>query len=123
MVIFDCILARTCFKTKVHYLQCYTVLILHKCSRSKSSLQPLRAQTQKQMLVVTKPNYPKITFVKSRIEKGEEDLNVKTAFHMSSKHNNPIDRTQNTTEEDGRQATREGRKRTRLYTKLPKFCR
>ena len=53
------------------------------------------------MLYVTQKYYPEIAFVKCRIERKEDNLNVKTAFHMSSKHNKQIDRTQNTNVEDG----------------------
>lgn len=121
MVIFDCILGQKTFKIQVQYLQCYIVLLLHKRGRNKRSESALR--TRKQMLDVTKKNYPKISVLKNRIEKGKNNLKVKTAFHMSSKHNNRIDRTQYTNEENGRQATRGAGRRTKLYTKLPRFCR
>ena len=123
MVIFDCILDQQNLKIQVQYLQCYIVLLLHKRGGNKRSDSRLRAIKQKQMLDVTKKNYPKISFLKNRIVEGKNNLKVKTAFHMSSKYNNGIDRTQNTNEENGRQATRGDGRRTKLYSRLPRFCR
>ena len=123
MVIFYCIVDQKRLKIHLHDLQCNITLPLYKCSGNKRSNSRLGLTKQKPMLDVKINNYLQIPSLQSHIETRGNNLKVKTAFHMSSKHNNQIDRTQKTNEENGRQATREDRKRTKLFTKLPKFCR
>ena len=96
-------------------------------NRNKGQESPLKRgqRKQKQMLYVTQKNNPEIVFLKSRSNEGRRRyrINGKATVHIPCRHNNRIDRTQNTNEENGRQATWKGRSGTKLYTKLSMpFC-
>ena len=92
-------------------------------NRNKGQESPLKRgqRKQKQMLYVTQKNNPTTVFLKSRRnERSRYRINEKATVHISCRPNNKIDRTQNTNEENGRQAAWKGRNETKLYTKLSK---
>ena len=125
MVIFHSTLNKTKLKIQLHYwMQSYFGGICCKNKRSKKQKSPLKRgqRKQKQMLYVTQKNNPEIVFLKSRSNEGRRRyrINGKTTAHISCRHNNRIDRTQNTNEENGRQPAWKGRNREKLYIKLSK---
>ena len=111
MVIFYCIFYQTSLKIQTQCFLLFSVIQSHyKTYENKRPGSAITTSQPKQMLDATLRNYIEIFLLKSRIEKREVNLNVKTGFHMSTKHNKRIDRTQKTNEEDGRQRSWEERK-------------